>query len=131
MEQVILENRTDLVELLKTTKYQYVILKFTADWCKPCKTIKNYVNDLVNKKIKELDEKGKKDIFLFIEVNVDECFDLYSYLKKMKRMNGIPSIFLYDKNIYCNIEDDYKYIPQKSIVGANQHQIKQLFDLIL
>ena len=74
--------------------------------------------------------KGKKNVFLFIEVDIDECFDLYSYLKKMKRLNGVPSILFYSKSVYENIEDEYKYIPQMSISGVQENRIRQLFDLI-
>jgi len=130
MEEITLENREDLITLLKCSKYEYIILKFKAEWCKPCKVIKSCVNECVNKKIKELNEKGKKDVFLFIEVDIDECFDLYSYLKKMKRLNGVPSILFYDKSVYQNNDDEYKYIPQMSISGAQENRIKQLFDLI-
>ena len=34
-EEVILETREDLTFFLKNTPYDYVILKFYADWCKP------------------------------------------------------------------------------------------------
>lgn len=130
MEEIVLENRQDLVKLLNETKFQYIILKFKAEWCKPCKTIKSYVEQCVNNKIKELNKKEKKDIFLFIEVDIDECFDLYSYLKKMKRVNGVPSILFYNKSIYQHSEDEYKYIPQMSISGFQENRIKKLFDLI-
>tara|TARA_B100000900_G_scaffold383273_1_gene371064 strand:+ start:146 stop:541 length:396 start_codon:yes stop_codon:yes gene_type:complete len=130
MENITLENREDLTTLLNTSKYEYIILKFKAIWCKPCKVIKSYVDQCVNNKIKELNEKGKKNVFLFIEVDIDECFDLYSYLKKMKRLNGVPSILFYSKSVYENIEDEYKYIPQMSISGIQENRIKKLFDLI-
>ena len=130
MENITLENREDLTTLLNTSKYEYIILKFKAGWCKPCKVIKSYVDQCVNNKIKELNEKGKKNVFLFIEVDIDECFDLYSYLKKMKRLNGVPSILFYSKSVYEKIEDEYKYIPQMSISGIQENRIKQLFDLI-
>ena len=48
----------------------------------------------------------------------------------MKRLNGVPSILFYDKGIYKNIEDEYKYIPQMSISGVQENRIRQLFDLI-
>ena len=130
MENITLENREDLTTLLNTSKYEYIILKFKAIWCRPCKVFKSYVDQCVNYKIKELNEKGKKNVFLFIEVDIDECFDLYSYLKKMKRLNGVPSILFYSKSVYENIEDEYKYIPQMSISGIQENRIKKLFDLI-
>jgi hypothetical protein len=48
----------------------------------------------------------------------------------MKRLNGVPSVLFYQKSIYDKIEDDYKYIPQQSISGANESAIQKLFDRI-
>jgi thiol-disulfide isomerase/thioredoxin len=130
METIELETRDDLIALLNTSKYQYIVLKFTADWCGPCKKIQTFVDTLVENKISTLNEEQKKDIFLFIEVNVDECVDLYAFLKKKKRINGIPSIFLYKKSIYTTVDNEYKYIPQYSISGTNENSIQRIFDMI-
>ena len=50
IEEVILETRTDLVKYLKETKYEYVVLKFHADWCAPCKVIGPKVKGYGNQK---------------------------------------------------------------------------------
>jgi thiol-disulfide isomerase/thioredoxin len=130
METIELETRDDLNTLLNTSKYQYIVLKFTADWCGPCKKIHNFVDTLLENKITTLNRDQKKDIFLFIEVNVDECVDLYAFLKKKKRINGIPSIFLYKKSVYTTVDNEYKYIPQASISGTNENSIQRIFDMI-
>ena len=65
MENITLENREDLTTLLNTSKYEYIILKFKAEWCKPCKVIKSYVDQCVNNKIKELNKKGKKCVSIY------------------------------------------------------------------
>ena len=130
METIELETRDDLNTLLNTSKYQYIVLKFTADWCGPCKKIQNFVDTLLENKITTLNRDQKKDIFLFIEVNVDECVDLYAFLKKKKRINGIPSIFLYKKSVYTTVDNEYKYIPQASISGTNENSIQRIFDMI-
>ena len=52
-EEIHLENREDLNVLLKQTPYKYILLKFTADWCKPCKVIQPFLSDCVNEKIKD------------------------------------------------------------------------------
>lgn len=121
-EEIILENRQDLIEFLKTTKYEYIMLKFFADWCGPCNKISPFVNNLADEKIKT------NSNFIFIEVNVDECFDLYAFLKKQKMIKGIPSIFLYKKEILNNIELEHYYIPQVSISGTNETEIKKIFN---
>ena len=60
----------------------------------------------------------------------DECFDLYAFLKQKKMINGIPAIFLYSKKIYKNVEDNKLYIPQASISGTKEDQIKKVLHLI-
>ena len=37
--EIILETRTGWWNFLKSTQYEYAILKFYADWCTPCKHI--------------------------------------------------------------------------------------------
>ena len=80
IEDIILETRNDLTDYLKQTEYEYVLLKFYADWCAPCKVIGPKIKDMLKKAI--LLRKNLK--FVYIEVNVDECFDLYAFLKQRK-----------------------------------------------
>lgn len=130
VQNICLETREDLIELLKTTKYDFVVLKFKANWCRPCKVIQPFVHELVDQKCKELDAKHKKDVFLYVDIDVDECCDLYAFLKKSKRINGIPAIFLYSKEITQKMDNDYIYIPHASVSGTKERDIQKLFDLI-
>ena len=126
-EEIILETRTDLVNYLKETKYEYVILKFHADWCAPCKVIGPKVKNMVLEKAEQL--KSHENKFIYIEVDVDECFDLYAFLKS-KMVRGIPTIFLYKKEIYSKSEESQLFIPQSSISGAKEQEIQNLINLI-
>ena len=128
IEEVILETRSDLVKYLKETKYEYVVLKFHADWCAPCKVIGPKVKDMVIKKAEQL--KAHENKFIYIEVDVDECFDLYAFLKSKKMVRGIPTIFLYKKEIYSKSEESQIFIPQSSISGAKENDIQNLINLI-
>ena len=97
LEDICLETREDLITLLKNNQYDFIMIKFWAEWCKPCKVIKPFVEDMLNKKFKDLNEKQRNNAFLYIDANVDECCDLYAFLKQKKRINGIPAVFLYSK----------------------------------
>lgn len=128
--EVCLETREDLVDLLKCSTYEYIVLKFKAEWCKPCKVIVPFIHNLIDDKINVLNKQNRTNVFLYVEIDIDVCTDLYIFLKKMKRLNGVPSVLFYQKSIYDKIEDDYKYIPQQSISGANESAIQKLFDRI-
>jgi thiol:disulfide interchange protein len=127
-EEIILETRNDLVNYLKETKYEYVILKFHADWCAPCKVIGPKVKNMVLEKAEQL--KSHENKFIYIEVDVDECFDLYAFLKSKKMVRGIPTIFLYKKEIYSKSDESQIFIPQSSISGAKEKEIQNLINLI-
>ena len=49
MEEIILENRNDLSEYLKDTDYDFVVLKFSAEWCKPCKIVKPIIENTLKR----------------------------------------------------------------------------------
>uniref|UniRef100_A0AB39JFN2 Thioredoxin-2-Like Isoform X2 n=1 Tax=Florenciella sp. virus SA2 TaxID=3240092 RepID=A0AB39JFN2_9VIRU len=130
LDTIELETREDLVKFLKNTKYEFVILKFSAEWCKPCKIIAPFVNTIINEKIEYFDKNNIKNKFIYINVDVDECFDLYAFLKKKKMINGIPTIFLYSKKLYSNLPENEIFIPSASISGTNEQQIRNVLNFI-
>jgi thioredoxin 1 len=89
-----------------------LIFKFTANWCGPCKKIKDYSY----KKSNEL-----PDHITMIEVDVDECFDLYAFLKHKKMVNGIPVLLAYAKGMNEG--------PIASITGASIPDIEAFFNV--
>lgn len=130
-EEIILETREDLAFFLKNTPYEFVVLKFYADWCKPCKKITPFVTQLLEDKVRMFETRGVKNKFIFVSVDVDECFDLYAFMKKQKMINGIPALFLYSKKIYKKNEEKQMYIPQASISGTDENEIKKVLDFII
>lgn len=130
-EEIILETREDLAFFLKNTPYDFVVLKFYADWCKPCKKITPFVRQLLEDKARMFETRGVKNKFIFVSVDVDECFDLYAFMKKQKMINGIPALFLYSKKIYKKNEEKQMYIPQASISGTDENEIKKVLDFII
>lgn len=56
-----------------------------------------------------------------IEVDVDECFDLYAFLKHKKMVNGIPVLLAYAKGMNEG--------PIASITGASIPDIEAFFNV--
>jgi thiol:disulfide interchange protein len=101
--------RTDFATLMDNNP-GILIFKFTADWCGPCKKIKEYSY----KKSNDL-----PDYMTMLEVDVDECFDLYAFLKHKKMVNGIPVFLAYAKGTNEG--------PIASITGSSLPDIETFF----
>lgn len=116
----MIKTREDLKKYLSETSYSTTILKFTASWCGPCKTIAPA--------IKALREHYKDKNFEYIEVDVDQSADLYAFFKKQKMLNGIPTIMSFKKSEY-NLHT--YWVPYKAFTGASPQDIATLFKLSL
>jgi len=104
------EDRNHFLELLQSNPGA-IIIKFGANWCGPCKIIENQVHTFMNMMPNNVQS---------IIVDVDDCVDLYSFLKSKKMVNGIPAILVYYK-------DNLNYIPDDRVIGADKNQITKLF----
>jgi thioredoxin 1 len=109
-----LPNKEALQKLLKSTD-GIVVLKFGAEWCGPCKLIEPYVNEIFTK----LPNSVTAGI-----IDVDENFELYAILKRKKIVQKIPTILRYDP-------ENQDIIPDDSIVGVDEGQLKRFFDDIM
>jgi thiol-disulfide isomerase/thioredoxin len=106
-----LEDRTELLDLLGQNP-GVIIIKFHADWCKPCKRITAHVHALFELMPPEV---------LCINMNIDDNIDLFAYLKRIKMLRGIPAIFAYYKG-------NVAYVPDHSILGTNLDEISTFFE---
>lgn len=73
-----------------------IIVKFGAEWCGPCKKIEA----LVKNRMLQLPSNYK----CFI-IDIDECFELYAFLKTKRMVNGIPSILAWKSGNMSTIPD--------------------------
>lgn len=88
-----------------------IIIKLGATWCGPCKRIKPVLDAFF---------ASSPDNVLCCDIDVDECTDLYSYLKSKKMVNGIPVILCWKKG-------NLAYIPDDSITGADPVELDKFF----
>ena len=102
--------RNDFATLM-TNNPGILIFKFTADWCGPCKKIKEYSYTKSN---------VLPDHITMFEVDVDECFDFYAFLKHKKMVNGIPVFLAYARGMNDG--------PIASITGASVPDLDVFFN---
>jgi len=105
-----LVSRADLGGILEKNN-GVIIIKFTASWCGPCKKIEALVNQYFDMMPKEIST---------IEVDIDEGFDIYGFLRTKKVVNGIPVILAYYK-------DNLHYVPDDIVIGSDPAQIRLFF----
>ena len=104
-------DRNTFLNLLRTNN-GVMIFKFTADWCKPCQSIKNFIDTQV--------VSITSDTIKCFEVDIDECFDLFAFMKTKKMMKGIPTIMAYRMGTTNYVSDD-------SISGTDINEINAFF----
>lgn len=96
-------------------KNELIVIKFTADWCGPCKLIKEICKQF---------EKTKPSSIQYYEINIDESIDLYMKLKKMKMVNGIPALLAYKGGT----KEEHWYIPDWFHLGSDKKGLLLFFD---
>ena len=88
-----------------------IVLKLGAEWCGPCKTIKSAVHGFFASSPPEV---------VCGDIDVDQSFDFYSFMKSKKMVNGIPALLCYKKG-------NGTYIPDDFITGSDPQQLHQFF----
>ena len=106
-------NRSDYLKLLENNQ-KYILFKFGAEWCKPCQSIKT----LVENKCKELPK-----IVQCYDIDVDESFDVYAFMKSKKMVKTIPSLLIYKK-------DNTSYPPDFSLFDSDLNKVSKFLDIM-
>ena len=118
------ESREEFKEYLKNAETDVTIIKFQADWCNPCKVIAPYVKQ----ELVRIKGMNPKKTWKLLEVNVDNSLDVYSFLKRLKMVRGIPAILCYVKQSYT---EDTFFVPNHIVIGAKEKEITRMFETIL
>uniref|UniRef100_A0A6C0E1Q3 Thioredoxin domain-containing protein n=1 Tax=viral metagenome TaxID=1070528 RepID=A0A6C0E1Q3_9ZZZZ len=104
------ETRNDFFKLLSNNP-GLIIVKFGAEWCGPCKLIAPVLEGFF---------ATSPDNVVCADIDVDESFDIYAFMKSKKMVNGIPVILCYKKG-------NTTFIPDDSITGADPGQLHAFF----
>ena len=108
---------SDFIKLQNETQsHQKLVLRFTADWCAPCKKIEPI--------IEEFKQKLNDDIIL-ITIDIEETIEIYQNMKRFKRLNGIPAILVFDGG-----KRDNWVISDSCVLGSKIDEVKQLFTVL-
>jgi thioredoxin 1 len=108
------ESRHQFLDFLKSNP-GFVVVKLGAEWCGPCKKIHNEVNDFFSRCPENV---------ICCDIDVDDSFDLYAFLKSKKMVTGIPVIMVWKQG-------SVEYIPDYSYVGADKEGLANFVNMML
>ena len=91
-----IESRHSLMDLLKNNP-GHIVIKLGATWCGPCKRIESNVNEFFLKCPPNV---------LCGDIDIDESFDMYAFLKAKRMVDGVPSILVYSRGNESFIPDE-------------------------
>lgn len=113
MERTIIteiKTKQQFIDLLQANTGVFII-KFGAEWCGPCKQIERHVNELIS--------KMPANVMCAI-IDIDECFEMYAFMKKNKMVKSIPTLLAYNKG-------NVTYIPDDNTIGSDLNQLYAFF----
>ena len=103
-------NRGEFLALLKVNP-GLVIVKFGAEWCSPCKQIKPVLDAFFASSPPEV---------VCADIDIDESFDLYAFLKSKKMVNGIPAVL-------CYKQGNETFAPNDAVTGSSAPDLHAFF----
>ena len=107
----MLKDKEQLFKLLEHNP-GLVIIKLGATWCRPCQKIKPVVDGFF--------ASSPAERVLCCDIDVDDCPELYTFLKSKRMVNGIPVMLCYKKG-------NVHYIPDDSVIGGDPSSLDAFF----
>tara|TARA_B110001469_G_C9646609_1_gene327106 strand:+ start:3330 stop:3701 length:372 start_codon:yes stop_codon:yes gene_type:complete len=109
-----IKNRDDFLTILNENK-GIIIIKFGAEWCSPCGVISPYIEQYVS---------SLSDTFTLYDLDIDDNFEIYAYLKSKKMVTGIPTLLAYYKG-------NFTFASNECVSGINETHYKTFFERCL
>jgi thioredoxin-like negative regulator of GroEL len=97
---------TEFQQLLTNAKNSIIVVKFGAEWCKPCKLIKGICAEWA---------ATRPTNVIYADINIDDSMELYGAFKTKKMVRGIPVILAFN----TELPRDQWYIPDFSVEGGD------------
>lgn len=91
-----IESLEELQEILKNNP-GVVIIKFSAQWCKPCRAASPQISSAV---------ANLPNTYKVYFLDIDESLEIYAYFKNKKMVGGIPSMIAWKKGNTTSIPDN-------------------------
>jgi thioredoxin-like negative regulator of GroEL len=92
-------------------KNTIIVVKFGAEWCKPCKLIKSTCEEW---------STTRRANIIYADIDIDESMDLYMAFKSKKMVRGVPVILAFN----TALPRDQWYIPDRSVEGGDIEAVK-------
>ena len=112
-----------ITDILDTPGINIIIIKFGASWCGPCKKIspvyKQFIQD-----INRNNNINNNIVFADIDIDTDINNELYSTLKRLKMIKGVPTIMAF----YKNKNREHWYVPDDTVNGYNIEHLNAFFN---
>ena len=82
-----IDSREILLDLIKKNP-SHIVIKLGAEWCNPCKRIEKNVHDFFTRCPSNV---------ICCDIDIDDNFDIYAFLKTKRMVSGIPTVLVYSK----------------------------------
>lgn len=92
-----------------------LVVKYGAEWCGPCKSIDPVLRVAYTKLPANIQ---------VVVVDIDECMDVYSFMKNKRMLNGVPALTAY-------VLGNTSHVPDYGVTGADMPRIQQFFERVL
>jgi thioredoxin 1 len=91
-----------------------LVVKYGASWCGPCKTIEPI--------LKQVYSKLPSNVQVIV-VDIDDCMEVYSFMKNKRMLNGVPALTAY-------VKGNTSHVPDYGVTGADIPRIQKFFERV-
>lgn len=106
-----IKDRDEFQSILNENK-GIIIIKFGAEWCRPCGVISPYIEKYLS---------TLSDSYTYYDLDIDDNFEIYAYLKSKKMVTGIPTLLAYYKN-------NTTFASNESVSGVDEAHYDTFFE---